>query len=251
MQLRLELLDRTVDDVDIWSGGGERSVLLEFVEGLLAIVLGLVNDRDVEDRRRVFGVFTESGGEQGNGFLRSAAMEGDVAEAVEGLRVARAKVEGVFVAALGLVEPASARLSVAEFDPAIGGLRLEGAVAGEVLDGRAEVVLFERERAEIVAGGSEIDVEPERFPIIALRLFGLPRAVMSEAQMVPCLRIAGQVFGRLLQFSIASLNLPSLINSSPSSRAVGPGRRNRRGKAPGKRKRQAARQCGLFSGPNS
>ena len=60
VQLRLELLDRAVDDVDIWSCGGKRSVLLEFVEGLLAIILGLVNDRDVEDRRGVFGVFTES-----------------------------------------------------------------------------------------------------------------------------------------------------------------------------------------------
>jgi len=188
-----------VDDVNIWGCGGEGGVSFEFVEGLLSIVLRLVNDRDVEDGRRVLGIFTEGGGEQGDGFLRSAAVEGNVAETIEGLGIPRTMVQGSFVATLGLVEPASAGLGVAELDPAIGGLRLERGVAGKVFNGCAQIVLFEGERAKIVAGGGKVDVEPEGFPIIALSLFELPRAVVGEAQMVPRLRIARQVPGCLLK----------------------------------------------------
>ncbi|HKX61933.1 MAG TPA: hypothetical protein VJS65_08810 [Verrucomicrobiae bacterium] len=199
-----------MDNVDIRSSRGKGSVLLEFVEGLLAIVLRLMNDRKVEDRRRVLGVFGESGGEEGKGFLRSSAMEGDVTKAIDCLRVAGATLEGVFVATLCLVEPAGAGLGVAKFDPAIGRLLLKRGVTGEVLDGGAEVVLFERERPEIVAGGSETDIQPERFPIAALGLLNLPSAVMSQAKMVPRLGVARQVLGGLLQFFDRFLKLAFL-----------------------------------------
>ena len=250
MQLRFELLDRAVDDVDIWSGRGERSVLLEFVEGLLAIVLGLMNDRDVEDRGRVFGVFAESGVEQGDGFLRSTPMESNVAEAIEGLRIARAMVEGGLVTPLGLVQPTSARLRVAKLDPAISRLRLKGGVAGEVLDGRADVVLFKRERAEIVAGRSEIDIEPERLPIVALSLLNLARAVMREAKMVPRLRITWQVLRRLLQLFNRFLELALLDQLFAVEQRRRPGRA-----ATGEEKRQANGSsklrtgAGYFRGP--
>jgi len=244
------LLDRAVDDVDIWGGRGERGVLLEFVKRLLAIILGLVDDRDVENGRRVLWIFAESGGEQGHGFLRSAAMKRNVAEAVDGLGIARAKVEGVFVATFGLVEPASARLCVAELDPTIGNLRLEGGVTGQVLDGRGEVVLLEGERAKIVAGGGKIDVEPERLSIIALRLFGLPRAMVSEAQVVPRLRIAGQVLGRFLQLFNRFLELAFLDQLFAVEQCRRPGRA-----ATGEEKRQANGSgqrrtgAGYFRGP--
>ena len=68
-----------------------------------------------------------------------------------------------------------------------------------MLDGGGEVVLFEGERAEIVAGRTEIDVEAQGLFVSALCLFGMTGAVMGEAEMVPGLRITRQKFGCLFE----------------------------------------------------
>src|SRR5688500_6247524 len=92
-----------------------------------------------------------------------------------------------------------------------------------MLNRGANIVLLERESAQVVAGRPKIDIEAKRFFVCALGLFYLARAVVGQAAVVPRLRIARQMFGRVLKLLDCLCEVALLDQLCAGKQGAGPG----------------------------
>lgn len=159
----------------------------------------MIEEREIQQRRSVVGLDLQRGLEERERLFQMPAPELDHAEGVVRLGQAWVQREGLSHAAVGDVVLLEADLRGTELEPAFGVARVEIDVAHQLVLRGGRLVAVEERAAQVVADGNEIRIERQRAAISADGLGVKARAVIGKAEVIPRLRVLGEMARGVLE----------------------------------------------------